>query len=90
MTKSRHGSEGIFYDATSSIKDAIRLAQVVVRREPSSDVTIEEENWPGLSWWKYHWHRIMGTHEGFGVNFKTRHDLEIGNIQIVWPRRESN
>ncbi len=85
MSKSRDGS-GMFYDATASLDDATRVAQVIQRRERAHDVTIEAENWPGLNWWKYQWHRIMGTHEGFGVNFKRRHSLEIENIKVVWPR----
>lgn len=86
MTKNRHGSDGIFYDATASLSDAIRLARAVALREPNVDVTVEQENWPGLRWWKYYLHRLSGTHEGFGVNFKARHGLEIRDIQVVWPQ----
>lgn len=88
MSMSRDGTGGIFYDATVSLEDAIRLARVIQRREPSHDLTIEAENWPGLSWWRYYSHRIMGTHEGFGVNFKDKYGLDIADTKVVWPNAE--
>jgi len=85
MSMSRNESGSIFYDATASLSDAIQMAKVIQRRSPSDDVTVEGENWPTLSWWKYKLHRITGTHEGFGVNFKDRHGLSIEEIRTVWP-----
>ena len=86
MSLSRGGSGGMFYDATSSLNEAIRIAKVIQRRKPSHDVTVEAENWPGLSWGKYKLHRILGTHEGFGVNFKGKHGLNIEEIKTIWPQ----
>lgn len=85
MTMSRDGSGGIFYDATASLQDAIKMAELIQRREPSYDVSVEAENWPNLSWWNYQLHRIRGTHEGFGVNFKDKHNLTIEEFKTVWP-----
>ncbi|MDP2829324.1 MAG: hypothetical protein Q8O37_12045 [Sulfuricellaceae bacterium] len=82
MNKDEGG--GIFYDATASLTGAIQLAEIIQRHEPSHEVSVEAENWPGLSWWKYHFHRITGTHEGFGVNFKNKHGLSIQEIKTVW------
>lgn len=81
----RNGTDGTFYDATASLDEAVRMAQIIQRRSPSSDVTVEAESWPRLSWWQYHRHRILGTHEGFGVNFRTKHRLEIAEFKTVWP-----
>ncbi len=85
MAKSRNSSEGMFFDATGSLDDAVRMAKVIQRREPTYKVTVEAEDWPSLSWWSYQFHRIVGTHDGFGVNFKNKHGLEIRNIKVVWP-----
>lgn len=85
MSMNRDGTNGIFYDATASLDEAVRMAQIVQRLNPSSDVTVEAERWPHLSWWHYQFHRILGTHEGFGVNFRTRHRLEIAEFKTVWP-----
>jgi hypothetical protein len=30
--------------------------------------------------------RILGTHEGFGINFKTKHGLEIEEVKTLWPQ----
>jgi hypothetical protein len=87
MSMSRDGGGGAFYDATASFSSAIQMAKVIQRHAPSHEVTVEAENWPGLSWWKYQLHRITGTHEGFGVNFKNKHGLTINEIETVWPVR---
>jgi len=76
---------GVFYDATASLQDAIRMAKLIQRREPTHQVSVEAESWPSLPWWKYRLHRILGTHKGFGVNFKDRHRLTIDDIRTVWP-----
>lgn len=82
---SRDESPGVFYDATSSLTDAIQMAKVIQRHSPEHDVTVEAEMWPGLSWWKYQLHRATGTHEGFGVNFMNKHGLTIQHVETVWP-----
>ena len=85
MSMSRDGTGGVFYDATSSLEDAVRMAQVIQRREPTHDVTVEGEHWPRLTWFQFQRHRILGTHEGFGVNFKTKYGLKIEQIKTLWP-----
>lgn len=82
---SRAEDSGTFYDAYASMNDALRMAKIIQGRSPSHDVTVEGEHWLGLSWWKYQLHRITGTHEGFGVKFKDKHNLKIQETRTVWP-----
>jgi len=89
MSMSRDESGGVFYDATASLADAIQMAKVIQRREPSHVVTVGAENWPGLSWWKYRLHRAGGTHEGFGVNFKDKYGLVVEEMKTVWSEEEN-
>ena len=89
MSMSPDGTGGVFYDATASLKRAKRMAQAIQSREPTHDVTVEGEHWPDLGWLQYHRHRILGTHEGFGVNFKTKHGLEIKEFKTVWPHSKA-
>lgn len=60
------------------------MARVIQRREPAHNVTVKGEHWPGLSWLQHQ--RILGTHEGFGINFKTKHGLEIEEVKTLWPQ----
>lgn len=85
MSMSRDGTGGIFYDATSSRAEAILMAQEIQRREPNYDITVESEHWQSLSWLQYQRHRILGTHEGFGVNFMNKQGLKIEEFKTVWP-----
>ncbi|TXF09911.1 hypothetical protein [Pelomicrobium methylotrophicum] len=87
MSMSREGAGGMFYDATSSLDEAVRMAKAIQSREPSHNVTVEGEHWPELSWFQYQRHRLFGTHEGFGVNFKNKYGLEIEQIKTVWPKQ---
>ena len=85
MSMNRDGAGGVFYDATPSLEAAIQMAQTIQRGQPTHDVTVEGEHWPGLSWLQYQRHRILGTHDGFGVSFKTKNGLEIAEFTTVWP-----
>jgi len=85
MSMNTGEDSSVFYDATASLENAVRMAKIIQRRSPSNSVTVEGENWPGLSWWQYWLHRIAGTHDGFGVNFKDKHGLTIEEIRTVWP-----
>lgn len=85
MSMNKDEGGGTFYDATDSFTRAIQMAETIQQYEPSHEVSVEAENWPGLSWWKYYLHRITDTHEGYGVNFKNKHGLSIQEIKTVWP-----
>ena len=86
MSMSRDGTGSISYDATSSLEQAMRMPRVIQRREPAHNVTVEGEHWPRLSWLQYQRHRILGTHEGFGVHLKTKHWLEIEEFKTLWSQ----
>lgn len=75
----------MFHDATASFKEATEITSRLKARQPNADLWIEEENWPTLSLARYCWHRAVGSHEGFGVNFQNKHGHRISGSQVVWP-----
>lgn len=86
MSMARDGTGGIFYDAISSLEQAMRMARVIQCREPTDNATVGGEHWPSLSWLQHQRHRILGTHESFGVHFKTEHRLEIEEFKTLWSQ----
>lgn len=85
MSMSRSKREDVFQCATASAGEAIRMAQAIERRDPSQVASVSAENWPGLGWWRYQYHRLMGTHDGFSESFKDRHGLAVTEQKLIWP-----
>ena len=75
---------GIFYDATISLENAIADAQEIKRMNPKNIVTVEAEEWPEMTPVKYYLFKLFGLSEGFGVNFKTRHGYKITETKMVF------
>ena len=44
MASSKDDGSGVFYDATASLAEAIQMAKVIQRREPSNDISVEAEH----------------------------------------------
>ncbi len=89
MSMSRSKHEDVFQRATASSGEAIRLAEAIERRDPSQVASVTAENWPQLGWWRFQYHRLMGTHEGFGEQFKDKHGLAVTEQKLIWPYPEA-
>jgi hypothetical protein len=77
----------VFHDGLSKLEDAIAYATMYDDTRSCNEVWVEEENWPSLTIWGYRWHRAIGSHEGFGVNFQNKHGIHIDSSHPVWPQR---
>lgn len=76
---------GMLMDGTSSLALAINEAQAMQAENPHFALTVEAEEWPTLTPFKYRWYQLTGRSEGFGVEFQRRFGHKHASTKLVWP-----
>ena len=80
------GTGGMFMDGTNLLALALGEAEQIQADNPQYKVSVEAEEWPTLTSFKYRWYQLTGGAKGFGSEFQKKSGHKHAGITAVWPK----